>query len=129
MKENRLLRRKREWASVVAQLVNNLPAVQETQVQSLGQQDLLEKNMVNHSSIFAWKIPWTAEPGGLLSVGSQELNMGLVTKPGCPKHTLLNCQLFFYSLILYESVESSVLNIDQDEALAVCLNKVILTDV
>ena len=51
--------------------------------------------------------------------GVTRVEHGLVTKPGCPKHTLLNCQLFFYSLILYERVESSVLNIDQDEALGV----------
>ena len=50
-------KREREWASLVAQLVKNLPAVQQTQVQSLGQQDLLEKEMANHSSIFTWKIP------------------------------------------------------------------------
>ena len=43
----------------------NLPAVQETQVQSLGQEDLLEKGMATHSSIVAWRIPWTEEPGGL----------------------------------------------------------------
>ena len=50
-------------ASLVAQTVKNLPAVQETQVRSLGQEDPLEKEMANHSSILAWKIPWTEEPG------------------------------------------------------------------
>ena len=54
---------------LVAQLVKNLPAVQETQVQSLGWEDPLEKEMANHSSILAWKIPWTEEPGGLQSMG------------------------------------------------------------
>ena len=53
----------------VAQLVKNLPAVQETRVQSLGQEDPLEKEMANHSSILAWRIPWTEEPGGLQSTG------------------------------------------------------------
>ena len=46
-------------------VVKNLPAMQETQVQSLGQEDLLEKGMATHSSILAWRIPWTEEPGGL----------------------------------------------------------------
>ena len=49
----------------MAQLVKNLPATQETQVQSLGQEDLLEKGMATHSSILAWRITWTEEPGGL----------------------------------------------------------------
>ena len=51
----------------------NLPAVQETQVQSLGQEDLLEKGMATHSSILAWRIPWTEEPGGLQSMGFQRV--------------------------------------------------------
>ena len=50
------------WASLVAQLVKNLPAVQETWVRSLGQEHPLEKGMATHSSILAWKIPWTEEP-------------------------------------------------------------------
>ena len=49
------------------QLVKNLPAMEETQVQSLGGEDPLEKEMANHSSILDWKIPWTEEPGGLQS--------------------------------------------------------------
>ena len=57
-------------ASLVAQMVNNLPAVQETQAQSLGQDDPLEKEMAMHSRILAWRIPWTKEPGGLQSMGS-----------------------------------------------------------
>ena len=57
---------------LVAQLVKNLPAVQETWVQFLGWEDPLEKEMAIHSSILAWRIPWTEEPGGLQSVGSQE---------------------------------------------------------
>ena len=58
---------------LVAQLVKNLPAVQETQVRSLGQEDPLEKEMANHSSILAWKIPWTEERGGLQSMGLQRI--------------------------------------------------------
>ena len=56
----------------MAQLVKNLPAKQETWVQSLGQEDPLEKKRATHSSIRAWEIPWTEEPGGLQSMGSQE---------------------------------------------------------
>ena len=65
---------RREWverASLVAQSVRNLPAMQETQVRFLGQEDPLEKEMATHSSILAWRIPWTEEPGGLQSMGSQ----------------------------------------------------------
>ena len=58
-------------ASLVAQTVKNLPAMQETQVQSLGWEDPLEKEMSTHSSILAWRIPWTEGPGGLQSTGSQ----------------------------------------------------------
>ena len=52
-------------------MVKRLPTMKETQVQSLGQEDLLEKEMVTHSSILAWKIPWMEEPGRLQSMGSQ----------------------------------------------------------
>ena len=55
----------------IAQMVKNLPAMQETRVQCLGQEDPLEKEMATHSSILAWRIPWTEEPGRLLSMGSQ----------------------------------------------------------
>ena len=61
----------------MAQSVKNLPAMQETQVQSLGWEDPLEKEMATHSSIFAWGIPWTEKPGGLQSLGLQELDMTL----------------------------------------------------
>ena len=60
-------------ASLVAQMVMNLPAMQETWVRTLGQEDPLEKEMATHSSILAWRIPWTAEPGGLQSMGSQRV--------------------------------------------------------
>ena len=61
-------------ASLVAQLVKNPPALQETSVWSLGGEDSLEKEMATHSSILAWEIPWTEEPGGLQSIESQELD-------------------------------------------------------
>ena len=60
-------------SSLVAQTLKHLPTMQETLVQSLGQKDLLEKEMATHSSILAWKISWTEEPGGLQSMGSQRV--------------------------------------------------------
>ena len=57
--------------SLVAPTVQRLPTMRETRVQSLGQEDLLEKEMALHSSILAWKIPWMEEPGRLQSMGSQ----------------------------------------------------------
>ena len=60
--------------SLVAQMVKNLPAMQETSVRSLGQEDLLEKGMATYSSIIlAWRIPWTVEPGRLQSMESQRV--------------------------------------------------------
>ena len=56
-------------------VVENPPAMQETQVQFLGQEDPLEKEMATHSRILAWRSPWTEEPGRLRSMGSQELDM------------------------------------------------------
>ena len=55
----------------MAQMVKNLPAMQETRVQSLAQEDSMEKGMTTHSSTLAWRIPWTEEPGRLQSMGSQ----------------------------------------------------------
>ena len=60
-------------ASLVAQMVKNLPAMLKTQVQSLGWEDPMEKEMATHSSTLTWKIPWTEEPGRLLSVESQRV--------------------------------------------------------
>ena len=60
-------------ASLVAQMVKRLPAMQETWVRSLGQEDPLEKAVAPHSSTLAWKIPWTKEPGWLLSMGLQRV--------------------------------------------------------
>ena len=61
------------YSSLVAQMVQNLPAVWENGVQPLGQEDPVEKEMATHSRILAWKIPWTEEPGGLQSMWSQRL--------------------------------------------------------
>ena len=74
-------------ASLVAQSVKNLPAVQETWVRSLGWEDPLEKEMATHSSILAWKISWTEEPGGLQSLGSQRVGHDLATNT----HTHILC--------------------------------------
>ena len=61
------------WASLVAQTVKNPPAMQEMWVQSLGPEDPLEEGMATHSSVFAWRIPGTGEPGGLPSLGSHRV--------------------------------------------------------
>ena len=60
------------WASLVAQRLKHLPAMWETWVRSLGREDPLEKEMATHSSILAWRIPWTEELGGLQSTGHKE---------------------------------------------------------
>ena len=67
------------WASLVAQMVKNLLAMQETWVQFLGQEDPLEEKMATHSSILAWRIPWTEEPGGLQSMGWQRVESNWAT--------------------------------------------------
>ena len=67
------MRMPRAGASLVAQLVKNPPAMQETLVRSLGWEDPLEEGMATHSSILAWRIPWTEEPGGLQSMGWQRV--------------------------------------------------------
>ena len=61
------------WASLVAQKAKDLPATQKTQARSLGWEDPLEKGMATHSSILAWRIPWTGEPGGLQSMQLQRV--------------------------------------------------------
>ena len=66
--------------SLVAQVVMNLPAMQETRVWSLSQEDSLEKRMAIYSSIFAWRIPWTEEPGGPQCVGSQRVRHNWATE-------------------------------------------------
>ena len=68
-----------EWASLVAQIVKNPPAVWDTWVLSLGQEDPLEEEMTTHSSILAWRIPWTEEPGWLQSMGLQRVGLDWVT--------------------------------------------------
>ena len=69
------------WDSLVAQMVKNLPAMWETQVQSLGWEDPLEKEIATHSSILAWKISWIEEPGGLQSTGLQRVRHDFTSVP------------------------------------------------
>ena len=66
-------------ASLMAWMMKNLPVLQETEVRSLGQEDPLEKGMASHSSILAWRTPWTEEPGGLQSTGLQRVGHDRVT--------------------------------------------------
>ena len=86
----------RVGASLVAQTVKNLPALQEKQVQSLGQEDPLEKGIATYSSILAWRIPWAEEPGGNSSWGHKELDM---TEQLTHKHAHTQCRLVAGRLI------------------------------
>ena len=79
-----------EWASLVAQMLKNLPAIQETWVQSLGREDPQEKEMATHSSIRTWRIPWTEEPRGLQPVGSQRVGHDRAANTHTHTHTPVN---------------------------------------
>ena len=83
------------YDSLIAQLVKNLPAVWETWVPFLGQEDPLEKKIATHFSVLAWRIPLTEEPGGSQSRGSQRVGNGSVTKPPPPYYL---CDHFLESL-------------------------------
>ena len=78
-------------ASLVAQMIKNLLAMQETRVQSLGQEDLLVKEMATHSSILAWEIKWTEKPGRFQSTGSKRVRPSLVT--ACTQECVYNSKL------------------------------------
>ena len=79
------------WASLVAQMVKNLPAVWETWVQSLSWEDPLQEGMTTHSSILAWRIlPWTEEPGGLQSMGLQRVRHDWATKHSAQRFVILS---------------------------------------
>ena len=77
------------WASLVAQLVKNLPAMQETWVQSLGWEDPLQKGMSTHSSSLPWRIPWTEEPGRLQTMASQRVRYNWATNTSYTPTTAL----------------------------------------
>ena len=85
-------------ASLVAQMIKHLPAMRETWVRSLGLEDALEKEMATHSSILAWRIPWTEEPGGLQSMRSQRVRHDWAThfhfQAGW-QYTALMCSFFY----------------------------------
>ena len=80
-----------DWASLVAQRLKLLPAMWETQVRSLDREELLEKEMATRSSILAWRIPWTEEPGGLQSMGSQRVGPDRVTNTFTFTYTAKEC--------------------------------------
>ena len=89
-------------ASLVAQMVKNLPAMRETLVWSLGQEDPWEKEMAPHSSILAWKIPWTEEPGRLQSMGSQRVGRDWVTNTFTfpfGNHEFVYCLWIYFCLV------------------------------
>ena len=89
---------KRSWLEV-AQTVKWLPAVRETRVWSLGWEDPLEKEMATHSSTLAWKIPWTEEPGGLQSMGSQRVGHDCAASLWLHFHfPLTQCQLWSWTI-------------------------------
>ena len=75
------------WASLVAQKVKNLPTMWKTWVRSLGWEDFLEEGMATHSSILAWRIPWTEEPGGLRSMWLQRIRHGWATSKHSTQYT------------------------------------------
>ena len=89
---------KHRLASLVAQMVKNPPAVKETWVRSLGWEDPLEEGMATRSSILAWRIPWTEEPGGPQSMGSQRVRRDWVTKHTPPRIGLPYCPVFMVQL-------------------------------
>ena len=78
------------WVSLVAQRVKRLPAMQETWVRSLGQEDPLEKEMATHSSTLAWKIPWTEKPGRLQSMGLQRVGHDWATSLSLSLHKIIS---------------------------------------
>ena len=86
-------------------MVKDLPAVQGTQVWSLGQEDPLEKRMATHSSILAWRIPWTEEPGGLQSMRSQRVSM--TEKLARTRYTwVLKCTFSGFASFILSCIES-----------------------
>ena len=93
-------------ASLVAHMVKSLPEVQETQVASLGGEDPLEKEMATHSSILAWKISWTEEPGGLQSMGSQRVRCNWVANTYLLSYTYMGGNAMFWSVIKKHDLET-----------------------
>ena len=101
-------------ASLVVQVVKSLPAMQETWVRSVDWEDPLEKGMATHSSILAWRIPWTEEPGGLQSMGSQRAGHNWVTNTHMNhREILLKCGFWFKTWFLSGAWGSAFLTISQ----------------
>ena len=94
------------WASLVVQTVKNLPAMQETWVQSLGWEDPLEKGKATHSSILAWRVPWTEEPGGLQSMGLQRVRHRLSDFHFTPSSFLTFIYFQCLFIYLFDGVQS-----------------------
>ena len=97
--------------SLVAERVKHLPTMQETQVQILGQEDLLEKELITHSSILAWKIPWMEKPGRLQSMGSQRVGHNwatslLLSLPLVPSEKAQIHCIYRFLFSLYSAVSS-----------------------
>ena len=93
---------------LVAQRLKHLPAMWETWVRSLVQKDPLENEMATHSSVLAWRIPWTEEPGGLQSTGLQRVRHDWVTSLHSDKNCFICCFLLFFScsVVSHPSVTS-----------------------
>jgi len=89
------------FSSLVAQRLKLLPAMQETLVQSLGQEDPLEKEMTTHSSILAWRIPWREEPGRLLRVAKSRTQLSNFISLHFTSLCILFVLCVFYSLLLF----------------------------
>ena len=94
------------WSSLVAQLVKNLPAIQETQIPSLGQEDPLKERMATHSSFLAWRISPTEEPGGLQSMGLQRVKHDWTTNT----FTVLVTALRIFSCSIWDLSSSLTMN-------------------
>ena len=98
----------------MAQRVKHLPAMQETLVQSLGQEDPLEKEMATHSSILAWRIPWTKEPGGLQSMGSQKVGARFFCSWNSPgKNTGVGSHSLLQEIFLTQGLNQHLLHYRQ----------------
>ena len=97
-----------QWTSLVAQMVKPLSTIRETRVRSLGREDPLEKEMATHSSILAWRIPWTEEPGGLQSMGSQRVRDNWATS--LPSWKILLQWSFFYGFPSFNRKDNTTWN-------------------
>ena len=97
------------WASLIAQLIKNLPAMQETQVRSLVCEDPLKKEMATHSSILVWRIPWTEEPDRLQFMWSQKLDTTQQLNQHCHKCILISKVLLTFLIFCYFIIHSVVI--------------------